>query len=322
MPMHLMNFFNGETVEKYGRPLHDMVARYPNDVIAVGYPQPDWNTLADTRIDESIGLDNRAIIRDYNKIHEQAERIREFGRNLDMSQAKEIRAANLDRYCSGSTWFALYERLWSLRGMENTLIDFYEQPDEVKVLMRAICDFHISAIHEFGKLGYDAISISDDLGTQISTMFSPAVFDEFYRPLYTEMFGAAHEYGMHTWMHCCGYMESLLPGLIDAGLDVIHPVQHSTFPGGVSANDPRRIVEQFGGKITFWAGVDVQYLLPRGTVDDVRRGIREMIDTFDGPNGGMVVAAGNGIMPETPFENIEAFFDETYQYGQTKRRSV
>jgi uroporphyrinogen-III decarboxylase len=203
--------------------------------------------------------------------------------------------------------------------MQNVLLDFYENPTGIRALMRAICDFHLAAIRSFGELGFDGISISDDLGTQTSTMFSRQTFLEFYKPLYRELFGAAHDYGMHTWMHCCGHLAPLLDDLIDAGLDAIHPIQYSTYPGGTSANDPRQIARDFAGRITFWTGIDVQYLLPLGTQAEVRRGVRELIDLFDGPEGGLVIACGNGIMPETPFENIQAFFDEAYEYGLTKR---
>lgn len=106
---------------------------------------------------------------------------------------------------------------------------------------------------------------------------------------------------------------------MEIGLDVIHPIQHSTYPGGVSAMDPETTARRFGGRITFLAGVDVQYLLPLGSPEEVRAGVRRMIDTFDGPHGGMLIAAGNAIMPETPLENIEACLDEAYRHGQEKR---
>ena len=198
-------------------------------------------------------------------------------------------------------------------------MDFHDHTEEVKRLMRAICDFHIQAIRNYGELGYDGIAISDDLGTQTSTMFGRDIFLEFFKPLYTEMFAAAHSYGMHAWMHSCGHVFPLLNDLIGAGLDVIHPIQHSTYPGGVTANDTAMVTKTFGDRIAFWAGIDVQYLLPQGTPDEVRCGVRELIDIFDAPDGGMVLAAGNGISPETPFENIEAFFDEAYTYGRKKR---
>jgi uroporphyrinogen-III decarboxylase len=151
-------------------------------------------------------------------------------------------------------------------------------------------------------------------------MMSPRLFREFLKPLFADIIRTAHAYGMHYWLHTCGNITEILEDFVEIGLDVIHPIQHSRYPGGVSAMDSVETVRQFGGRITFWAGVDVQYLLPLGTPEEVRAGIRMLIDTFDGPDGGCMLAAGNAIMPETPLGNIEACLDEAYRYGEEKRR--
>jgi len=318
VPMHLMHYYNDITVQKYSDGIKTLRIEYPEDVVRGGYVRSDWDSLKNGSRGDEGALDSRIILESYDGIEETCKKIVRLAEKVDMTAAGDTRLDHPNRYCLGYTWFGLYERLWMLRGMENVLVDFYEHPDEIRKLMRAICDYHLHLIRSYGGLGYDGVSISDDLGTQSSTMFGPGIFLDFYKPLYRELFEAAHDFGMHMWMHSCGHVESILDDLIDAGLDVIHPIQHSTYPGGISANDPRRIAERFSGRITFWAGIDVQYLLPRGTVDEVRRGVRELMNIFDGPDGGMVIAAGNGITPETPFENIEAFFDEAYSYGQFK----
>ena len=100
---------------------------------------------------------------------------------------------------------------------------------------------------------------------------------------------------------------------IEIGVDVIHPVQKYTM-------DEREVAERFGGRICFWAGMDVQQILPRGTPDDVRREVRFMIDTYDRREGGCMITAGNGITPDVPVENLRAFYEETYGYGLAHRR--
>ena len=82
--------------------------------------------------------------------------------------------------------------------------------------------------------------------------------------------------------------------------------------------DERATAAEFGGRITFLAGFDVQHVLQEGTPDEVRREVRHLIDTLDRPNGGMCLASGNGIVAGTPFENIEAFLDEGYRYGRER----
>jgi len=83
--------------------------------------------------------------------------------------------------------------------------------------------------------------------------------------------------------------------------------------------DMAQAAKRWGDKLTFHAGFDVQQTLRWGTPDDVRAEVRRVMDIFDGPRGGMVMAAGNGIVGGTPFENIEAFLDESTRYGAAHR---
>lgn len=319
IPMHRMDYFNGETRKKYGEKLVQLLEEYPEDLVQAHHSGPKWESLSDHDLDESHGYDARVIIEDYSDLDEKIEGIARFGRERDFSDPIRIRAEHPDNYCIGYSWFNLFERTWSLRGMENTLADMYVNPEELHRLMDALADYHTGAIQRFGEFGFDGIATSDDLGSQRNTMFSPEQFNEFFVPRYKRMFDVAHDFGMHVFFHACGHMEPFIEQLIECGVDALHPIQHSFFPGGDSANDAVKVAKTFEGRLTFWAGVDVQYLIPRGTVDEVRAGVRELIDLFDGPNGGMVVASGNGILPETPWENIEALFDEAYTYGRKHR---
>lgn len=219
-----------------------------------------------------------------------------------------------DRY-RGIYWaYCLYERMWSMRGMENTLCDFYENPECVHRLLDAICDFHCEAIARGGKeLNADAIWTTDDIGMQTGPMFSLQVFREFFKPRYAKMIKTAHDHGMHFWLHTCGNVEIFLDDFVEIGLDVIHPIQKYTM-------DETKIAAKYGGKLSFWSGMDVQQILPFGTPEDVRAEVRFMIDTYDRPDGGCLITAGNGITPDAPTENILAFYDETYNYGITHRQ--
>jgi uroporphyrinogen decarboxylase len=144
-------------------------------------------------------------------------------------------------------------------------------------------------------------------------MFSREVFRDMYLPFYAELASHCHDVGMHFWFHCCGAVTDLLDDFIDAGFDVIHPIQPI-------AMDQERIARDYRGKATFLAGIDVQYLLPRGSAEDVVKGTKRLIDAFDHEEGGCVLAASNGIMPETPLENIEAWLRTAESYGRGKRQ--
>jgi hypothetical protein len=97
---------------------------------------------------------------------------------------------------------------------------------------------------------------------------------------------------MHFWLHACGDISLFLEDFIAMGLDVIHPIQKY-------AMDMEATARGFGGRIAFWAGMDVQQILPRGSAEDVRAETRCLIDAFDRPEGGCIITAGNGITDET-----------------------
>jgi uroporphyrinogen decarboxylase len=97
------------------------------------------------------------------------------------------------------------------------------------------------------------------------------------------------------------------------GLDVLHPVQKY-------AMDMAAVARRYAGKLSFWAGMDMQRILPFGTPEEVRREVRFLIDSFDHPAGGCMITSGNGITPDVPLDNLLAFYDESYEYGREHRR--
>jgi uroporphyrinogen decarboxylase len=232
------------------------------------------------------------------------------------TEAPEAAALAGGRYL-GIYWaYCLFERLWTLRGMENTLCDFYENPGPVHRLLEALTDFHCAVIRRGAReLGARAVWTTDDIGMQTGPMFGLDVFRTFFRDRYARLIRTAHENGMHFWLHSCGNIGPFLDDLVSMGLDVLHPVQKY-------AMDERRTARLYGDRLCFWAGMDVQQVLPFGTPGEVRREVRFMIDTYDRPDGGCMITAGNGITPDVPLENLRAFYDEAYSYGSAHRRAM
>ena len=153
-----------------------------------------------------------------------------------------------------------------------------------------------------------------DLGHQTSLFMSPATFREFIKPYYLRIGALTQEHNLHWWLHSCGNNTPILDDLIETGVNVFHPVQKGTMDYANAARD-------FGDRITFLVGFDVQHVLPEGTPEEVRQEVRLIIDNFDRPDGGLCLAAGNGILPGTPLENIEAFLDEALRYGTSHRQT-
>jgi hypothetical protein len=212
-------------------------------------------------------------------------------------------------YRVGHWSYWLFERFWSLRGMENALCDFYENENEVHRLFRALTDFYKTVVTRCKKeLNADAIYTTDDIGTQTGPFFSLDIFREFFKPYYKELVDHVHNLGMHFWLHTCGNVKPFIPEFIEIGVDVLHPIQKYTM-------DEREIAREYGKDICIWAGMDVQRIIPYGTPEDVRKEIRFLFDTYFRKDGRLILAAGNGFTADTPLESLEALFDEALAYG-------
>lgn len=315
VPLAFCKWWGEGTYEKYGARLAEIGADIPDDVPAVSYvnpggyqsstPDPDYRWAFSGSPDPSTGgLDARVLLPDWRDLAAYLAEFPALERQAGaFDQAAAFVAANPDRYVLGHWWYCFYERLWAIRGMENVLLDFLEHPTELKRLTRAILDHHVKVIRQFKAAGVDGIFTSDDLGSQRALMMSPAVFRRILKPFYAELISEVHSQGMHFWLHACGNLTAIIGDFVEIGLDVLHPIQAHTM-------DYADVAARFGGQISFLVGVDVQHLLPEGTEAEVRAGVRDVARIFRRPEGGLLLAAGNGIMPETPLGNIRAFLEE------------
>lgn len=190
--------------------------------------------------------------------------------------------------------------------------DMLLEPDEVKqcnekVLMDQIRKFNI--VNE--KMGryINAIEVNSDLGTQNSTLCSPASYEECCYPYLKRFCEYVHRNSdIKIFMHSCGAISTMLPYIIDAGVDVINPVQISA-----QGMDPKFLKEKYGSKICFWGGgCDTQRVLNMGSTEDVKRNVKELTDIFK-PNSGFVFNQVHNIMGDIKPENIVAMLDTAYE---------
>jgi uroporphyrinogen decarboxylase len=201
------------------------------------------------------------------------------------------------------THMALFERLHCLRGIENTFADFHLYPNEVHRLLDALTDYYVEIVRSWGRLGgVDGLLLTDDWGTQTSLMISPAMWRKFFAAPYRRICDEAHRCEMHVVFHSCGNVTAIIGDLIDAGVDVLDPLQPE-------AMDLAQVAKDYGGKVAFCGGISDQQLAtlsPQQVRDHVRRTIDTLGSRFD---NAYLVGPSNVLCPEVPLKNLRALFE-------------
>lgn len=318
VPVMLAKWWGNGLRDVYGERLDEIDAAYPDDICMLWYRQPGFDVSSNDNpeyrfgyrddysnsVAHSIGQ-HVVLLPEWDELDQFLAHMPDPNEPGNFDEVARIAAANPDRYKIGGFWFFLHERFWMIRGMENLMMDYYDEMDGLKRLGKAMVEFYKVIIDRYAALGCDAIFSSDDLGHQTGPMMSPAIFRELYFPLYKEIADYIHARGMHFFLHSCGDNTLLLDDMIASGVDVLHPIQKGCM-------DMEATAQRFGDRISICAGMDVQHILIDGTPDDVRAEIARMRRIFNRPDGGLLFAMGNGIQPGTPLENIRAAFDEMY----------
>ena len=291
--------------------------RYPEDVAQLWIPNPVDLSRMDLSWEWAAAgaHDSRVVLDEWGKLDEFIDKLPspELDPVWEQLHEQADLARREDRYVLWGFWNLFFERPWMLRGMENLMVDYYVEPDRIRQLHDAMATQYARYIDfAANRLGPDGFWTSDDLGHQTGPMISPEIFHDLIYPYYCRVGEAVRSGGMHFWLHSCGDNTLLLPDLIDSGVDVFHPVQKHTM-------DEAAVAREFGGKLAFLAGIDVQHVLQEADADGVRAEVRALIDAFDRPDARMCIAAGNGIVSGTPFDNIDAFLDEAVRYGAAHR---
>ena len=219
----------------------------------------------------------------------------------------EITAAQADYYLLWSLGFSLFERAWTLRGMENLLMDMALRPTFVEELLDAILEWNLAAMEQALEYDLDACRFGDDWGQQRGMIMGPRLWRRFLKPRLAQMYGGARAAGKKVWIHSCGDIREIFPDLIEIGLDVFNPFQPEVM-------DIYEVKRTYGDRLAFFGGISTQRTLPHGTPDDVRREVRRAMAEL-GEEGGYVLAPAHDIPGDAPAENIAAMIAEVQAQG-------
>ena len=305
-------WLNTATREALG-PLVDQLQRdFPDDVIMAGMGVGYWDAPPDDahyrwafgnkKKPGGVAIDSQQVIESWSELEQFLAEFPDPHRPGVTDGIKRIRAEQPDRYILVGWGHYLHQRLAYIRGLGSLLFDFHDNSHELRIVMDALSDFYSVWAERAAAAGADGVWAGDDLGTQRSLFMSPEMFRSLYKPYYRRLADSLHKNGLDFWLHTCGNVTEIMEDLIEVGVDAIHPIQVGTM-------DDESIARQYGGRIAFWIGMDVQQLLPFGKPEEVRAGCLRRMQAFSRPDGGTVLAAGNAIMPETPLENIRVYLE-------------
>ena len=154
---------------------------------------------------------------------------------------------------------------------------------------------------------------SDDAGTQRACLVSPELYAEMIKPHYKRLCDWVHNNtNWKTYLHSCGSVYDYIEHWIEAGVDILNPVQISAVN-----MSPEKLMAEFGGRIVFWGGgCDTQKVLPLGTADEVKEHVKHNIEVFTSGTGGFVFNQVHNIQQNVPVENVEAMLEAAYEFGQ------
>jgi len=203
-----------------------------------------------------------------------------------------------------------------LSGMDKWITDMKIRPKFYRQLSEKLLEIGLASNEQFfGGIGQylDGANINDDLGTQVGPFMSHDDYLQFFKPYTVEIIKNIRKHlrpEAKIILHCCGSVYYAIPDLIEIGVDILNPVQP------LAKNmEPWRLKKEFGDKLAFLGGFDIQQLLPLGTTDEIREGAKKLIQEY-AHGGGFIFATSHNIEPDTPPENIVAAFDAACENGK------
>ena len=196
-----------------------------------------------------------------------------------------------------------------IRDIEEWYVSTISRFDYVQEVFRRQCDIALANLAKIYDAVGDRVAVvfvtGTDFGTQAGPFIGPKAYRKLYQPFHRRVNDWVHEHTpWKTFIHSCGSVIALLPDIVDAGFDILNPVQCSA-----AGMDPQTLKDRFGPRITFWGGgVDTQKTLPFGTPDEVCRQVRQRMEIF-GRNGGFVFNPVHNVQARTPVENLLAMYE-------------
>ena len=203
----------------------------------------------------------------------------------------------------------MYEKAWDIRGYEPFLMDMIERPAWAQCLLDRIAEENMYCAAQFAKAGVDLMPLGDDVANQKSMMFHPSMWREMIHSRWAKIWDAVHRINPKCQIeyHSDGNIMAAIPDMVDAGLNILNPLQPECL-------DIDKVYKDFGHILSFNGTIGTQSTMPWGTPQDVRARVKEVIEKY-GKNGGLFISPTHVLEPEVPLANIDALVAACKEFG-------
>lgn len=226
--------------------------------------------------------------------------------DFDFSPLANEAEVHASRVIVGGLWTGIMGDAYRLHGFQNFLMDVALKPEIMKTLINKVTDVYLElncAYFEAVKGKMDIWFFGNDFGSQGGLLLSKEMWRDFFFENIKRLTDLAHGYGLKVMMHSCGAVSKIIPDLIEAGVDILDPIQVTA-----TGMQPQSLADEFGGKIVFHGGVDTQQVLPFATPEEVAAHAREVMKTLN-QKGGYIFAPSQILGADIPMENIVAMYE-------------
>lgn len=214
---------------------------------------------------------------------------------------EELVSTKEDKFCMAGFGFCMYERSWTLLGMEHVLMRMLIDPESLEILYDEICDYFLQLVDVALEYDIDGVYFGDDWGQQKGMIMGAEHWRRFIKPRMKRLYDRVHSKGKYVFQHSCGDCSEIMPDLIEIGLNCYQTFQPEVY-------NITEMKEKYGDKLTFWGGISTQQLLATAAPEKIKEETIRIMKTLK-KNGGYIAAPTHAVAFDVPPENIMAMME-------------